>query len=87
MFAGIKVAVAREDGLGHLIVASTSQARTPPAFVALVLLTATASCSTAAPLTERIAVPWAPRNGRHHDCIRVSMTRAEHLRINHPSQK
>jgi len=76
MFVGIKVAitlavigavigefVSSEDGLGYLIQTSTSQARTPLAFAALVLLTVISIVLYyGIALVERIAVPWAPKN-------------------------
>jgi NitT/TauT family transport system permease protein len=76
IFVGLKVAitfavigavigefVGSEDGLGYLILVSTSQARTPLAFAALVLLTAISIVLYyGIEFIERIAVPWAPRN-------------------------
>jgi NitT/TauT family transport system permease protein len=76
MFVGLKVAitlavigavigefVGSEEGLGYLILVSTSQSRTPLAFAALVLLTVISIVlDYAIALIERIAVPWAPKN-------------------------
>jgi len=76
IFVGLKVAitlavigavigefVGSEDGLGYLIVVSTSQSRTPLAFAALVLLTAISIVLYyGIAFIERIAVPWAPKN-------------------------
>ena len=76
MFVGLKVAitlavigavigefVGSEDGLGYLILVSTSQAHTPLAFAALVLLTAISILLYyGIVLIEWIAVPWAPNN-------------------------
>jgi NitT/TauT family transport system permease protein len=76
MFVGFKVAitlavigavigefVGSEDGLGYLILVSTSQSRTPLAFAALVLLTIISIVLYyGIALIERIAVPWAPKN-------------------------
>src|SRR6266446_6074033 len=76
MFVGLKVAitlavigavigefVGSEDGLGYLILVSTSQSRTPLAFAALVLLTIMSIVLYyGIALIERIVVPWAPRN-------------------------
>ena len=76
IFVGLKIAitfavigavigefVGSENGLGYLILVSTSQSRTPLAFGSLVLLTimSIVLCYAIA-LIERIAVPWAPRN-------------------------
>jgi NitT/TauT family transport system permease protein len=76
IFVGLKIAitfavigavigefVGSEDGLGYLILVSSSQSRTPLAFAALVLLTVMSIVLyyTIA-LIERIAVPWAPKN-------------------------
>jgi NitT/TauT family transport system permease protein len=76
MFVGVKVAitlavigavigefVGSEEGLGYLILVSTSQSRTPLAFAALVILSVISIVlyySTV--FIERIAVPWAPKN-------------------------
>lgn len=77
IFVGLKVAitlavigavigefVGSEDGLGYLILVSTSQARTPLAFAALVVLTIISTVLYyGVELIERIAVPWAaPKN-------------------------
>jgi NitT/TauT family transport system permease protein len=76
MFVGFKVAitlavigavigefVGSEDGLGYLILVSTSQSRTPLAFAALVLLTVISIVLYyGIVFIERIAVPWAPKN-------------------------
>jgi NitT/TauT family transport system permease protein len=76
IFVGLKVAitfavigavigefVGSEDGLGYLILVSTSQSRTPLAFAALVLLTAISIVLYyAIAFIERITVPWAPKN-------------------------
>jgi NitT/TauT family transport system permease protein len=76
IFVGLKVAitfavigavigefVGSEDGLGYLILVSTSQSRTPLAFAALVLLTVISIVLYyGIAFIERIAVPWAPRN-------------------------
>ena len=52
-----------EDGLGYLILVSTSQSRTPLAFAALALLTVISIVLYyGIAFIERIAVPWAPRN-------------------------
>jgi NitT/TauT family transport system permease protein len=73
MFVGLKVAitlavigtvigefVGSEDGLGYLILASTSQSRTP---LALVVLTVTSIVLYyGIVFIERLAVPWAPKN-------------------------
>jgi NitT/TauT family transport system permease protein len=76
IFVGLKIAitfavigavigefVGSEDGLGYLILVSSSQSRTPLAFAALVLLTVMSIvlyyCIA---FIERIAVPWAPKN-------------------------
>jgi NitT/TauT family transport system permease protein len=76
IFVGLKIAitfavigavigefVGSEDGLGYLILVSSSQSRTPLAFAALVLLTVMSIVLyyTIA-LIERIVVPWAPKN-------------------------
>ena len=76
IFVGLKIAitfavigavigefVGSEDGLGYLILVSSSQSRTPLAFAALVLLTAMSIVLYyGIAFVERIAVPWAPRN-------------------------
>jgi NitT/TauT family transport system permease protein len=76
IFIGLKIAitfavigavigefVGSENGLGYLILISTSQSRTPLAFGALVLLTLMSIVLYyGIALIERIAVPWAPRN-------------------------
>jgi NitT/TauT family transport system permease protein len=76
IFVGLKIAitfavigavigefVGSENGLGYLILVSTSQSRTPLAFGSLVLLTLMSIVLYyAIALIERIAVPWAPRN-------------------------
>jgi NitT/TauT family transport system permease protein len=55
--------VGSEDGLGYLILVSTSQSRTPLAFAALALLSVISIvlCYGIA-FIERIAVPWARRS-------------------------
>lgn len=76
IFVGLKVAitfavigavigefVGSEDGLGYLILVSTSQSRTPLAFGALLLLTIISMVLYyGIAFIERIVVPWAPRN-------------------------
>ena len=76
IFVGLKIAitfavigavigefVGSENGLGYLILVSTSQSRTPLAFGSLVLLTIMSIVLYyGIALIERIAVPWAPRN-------------------------
>jgi NitT/TauT family transport system permease protein len=76
IFVGLKIAitfavigavigefVGSENGLGYLILISTSQSRTPLAFGALVLLTIMSIVLYyGIALIERIVVPWAPRN-------------------------
>jgi NitT/TauT family transport system permease protein len=76
IFVGLKIAitfavvgavigefVGSENGLGYLILVSTSQSRTPLAFGALVLLTIMSIVLYyGVALIERIVVPWAPRN-------------------------
>jgi len=76
IFVGLKIAitfavigavigefVGSENGLGYLILISTSQSRTPLAFGALVLLTIMSIVLYyGVALIERIVVPWAPRN-------------------------
>jgi NitT/TauT family transport system permease protein len=75
IFVGLKIAitfavigavigefVGSESGLGYLILVSSSQARTPVAFSALLLLTVMSIILYyAIELIERIAVPWATR--------------------------
>lgn len=75
IFVGLKIAitfavigavigefVGSESGLGYLILVSSSQARTPVAFAALLLLTVMSIVLYyAIELIERIAVPWAVR--------------------------
>lgn len=76
IFVGLKIAitfavigavigefVGSENGLGYLILVSTSQSRTPLAFGALVLLTVMSIVLYyGIAFLERIVVPWAPRN-------------------------
>ena len=76
IFVGLKIAitfavigavigefVGSENGLGYLILVSTSQSRTPLAFGALVLLTIMSIVLYyGVAIVERIVVPWAPRN-------------------------
>jgi NitT/TauT family transport system permease protein len=76
IFVGLKIAitfavigavigefVGSENGLGYLILISTSQSRTPLAFGALVLLTVMSIVLYyGIAFIERIVVPWAPRN-------------------------
>jgi NitT/TauT family transport system permease protein len=76
IFVGLKIAitfavigavigefVGSENGLGYLILVSTSQSRTPLAFGSLVLLTVMSIVLYyGIALIERVAVPWAPRN-------------------------
>jgi NitT/TauT family transport system permease protein len=76
IFIGLKIAitfavigavigefVGSENGLGYLILISTSQSRTPLAFGALMLLTIMSIVLYyAVALLERLVVPWAPRN-------------------------
>jgi NitT/TauT family transport system permease protein len=76
IFVGLKIAitfavigavigefVGSEDGLGYLILVSSSQSRTPLAFAALLVLTAMSIVLYyAIAFIERVAVPWAPRN-------------------------
>jgi NitT/TauT family transport system permease protein len=76
IFVGLKIAitfavvgavigefVGSENGLGYLILISTSQSRTPLAFGALVLLTVMSIVLYyGVALAERVVVPWAPRN-------------------------
>ena len=55
--------VGSENGLGYLILVSTSQSRNPLAFGALVLLTVMSILLYyGIAFMERIVVPWAPRN-------------------------
>jgi hypothetical protein len=55
--------VGSEDGLGYLILVSTSQSRTPLAFAALVLLTTiSVALYYGFVFIEGIAVPWVPKN-------------------------
>jgi NitT/TauT family transport system permease protein len=76
IFVGLKIAitfavigavigefVGSENGLGYLILVSTSQSRTPLAFGSLVLLTVISIVLYyGVALIERVVVPWAPRN-------------------------
>jgi NitT/TauT family transport system permease protein len=76
IFVGLKIAitfavigavigefVGSENGLGYLILISTSQSRTPLAFGSLVILTLMSIVLYyGVALIERIVVPWAPRN-------------------------
>src|SRR5262245_56655708 len=76
IFVGLKIAitfavigavigefVGSEDGLGYLILISTSQSRTPLAFGALVLFTVMIIVLYyGIAFIERIIVPWAPKN-------------------------
>ncbi len=76
IFVGLKIAitfavigavigefVGSENGLGYLILVSTSQSRTALAFGALVLLTVMSIVLYyGIALLERVLVPWAPRN-------------------------
>jgi NitT/TauT family transport system permease protein len=76
IFVGLKIAitfavigavigefVGSENGLGYLILVSTSQSRTPLAFGSLAILTLMSIVLYyAIALIERLAVPWAPRN-------------------------
>jgi NitT/TauT family transport system permease protein len=76
IFVGLKIAitfavigavigefVGSENGLGYLILVSTSQSRTPLAFGALVLLTIMSiMLYYGVVLIERIVVHWAPRS-------------------------
>jgi NitT/TauT family transport system permease protein len=76
IFVGLKIAitfavigavigefVGSENGLGYLILVSTSQSRTPLAFGSLVLLTVMSIVLYyGIAFIERIVVPWAPRN-------------------------
>ena len=73
IFVGLKIAitfavigavigefVGSESGLGYLILVSSSQARTPVAFAALVVLTVMSICLYyAIEMIERRVVPWA----------------------------
>ena len=55
--------VASDDGLGYLVLVSTSQSRAPLAFAALVLLTVISiALYYGIEFIKRIAVPWAPKN-------------------------
>jgi NitT/TauT family transport system permease protein len=55
--------VGSDQGLGYLILISTSQSRTPLAFGALLLLTIMSIVLYyAVELIERLVIPWAPRN-------------------------
>ena len=76
IFVGLKIAitfavigavigefVGSENGLGYLILISTSQSRTPLAFGALVLLTLMSIILYYGVVAiERLVVPWAPKN-------------------------
>jgi len=76
IFVGLKIAitlavigavigefVGSEEGLGYIILVSSSQARTPLAFAALVLLTVmSVILYYIVEFVEKILVPWAPRN-------------------------
>lgn len=76
IFVGLKIAitfavigavigefVGSEQGLGYLILVSTSQSKTPLAFGALVILTLMSMILYyAVEFIERWAVPWAPKN-------------------------
>ena len=76
IFVGLKIAitfaviggvigefVGSDEGLGYLILISTSQSRTPLAFGALLLLTIMSIVLYyAVEFIERLVVPWAPRN-------------------------
>src|SRR5271166_6760652 len=76
IFVGLKIAitfavigavigefVGSENGLGYLILVSTSQSRTPLAFGALLLLTVMSIVLYyGIAFIERIVVPWAPKN-------------------------
>ena len=76
IFVGLKIAitfaviggvigefVGSDEGLGYLILISTSQSRTPLAFGALLLLTIMSIVLYyAVEFAERLVVPWAPRN-------------------------
>jgi NitT/TauT family transport system permease protein len=55
--------VGSDQGLGYLMLISTSQSRTPLAFGALLLLTIMSIVLYyAVELVERLVIPWAPRN-------------------------
>ncbi|HKS84749.1 MAG TPA: ABC transporter permease [Pseudolabrys sp.] len=55
--------VGSDQGLGYLILISTSQSRTPLAFGALLLLTIMSIVLYyAVEVIERLVIPWAPRN-------------------------
>src|SRR5215470_10863889 len=76
IFVGLKIAitfavigavigefVGSEEGLGYLILVSSSQSRTPLAFAALLLLTVISMVLYyGIAFIERIVVPWAPRS-------------------------
>jgi NitT/TauT family transport system permease protein len=76
IFVGLKIAitfavigavigefVGSDQGLGYLILISTSQSRTPLAFGALLILTIMSIVLYyAIEFLERLVVPWAPRN-------------------------
>lgn len=76
IFVGLKIAitfaviggvigefVGSDEGLGYLILISTSQSRTPLAFGALLLLTIMSIVLYyAVEFIERLVVPWAPKN-------------------------
>jgi NitT/TauT family transport system permease protein len=76
IFVGLKIAitfavigavigefVGSENGLGYLILVSTSQSRTPLAFGALLLLTVMSIVLYyGIAFLERVVVPWAPKN-------------------------
>jgi NitT/TauT family transport system permease protein len=76
IFVGLKIAitfavigavigefVGSDQGLGYLILISTSQSRTPLAFGALLLLTIMSIVLYyAVEFVERLVVPWAPKN-------------------------
>ena len=76
IFVGLKIAitfaviggvigefVGSDQGLGYLILISTSQSRTPLAFGALLLLTIMSIVLYyAVEFIERLVVPWAPKN-------------------------
>lgn len=76
IFVGLKIAitfaviggvigefVGSDEGLGYLILISTSQSRTPLAFAALLLLTIMSIVLYyAVEFVERLIVPWAPKN-------------------------
>jgi NitT/TauT family transport system permease protein len=76
IFVGLKIAitfsvigavigefVGSDQGLGYLILISTSQSRTPLAFGALLILTIMSIVLYyAVEFVERLVVPWAPKN-------------------------